>query len=168
MKRRLRACGLLEPGEHKTKEIRARMKYDKEKLNYLHDHWCTEELPPLKPEDVVWVKRETGSREWKAATVVQQHASPRSYIVNVRGRRIRRNKVALRTDSTKSHVGYQSRHANIEEAKKDPEKPQVVPHAVPPPMPDTLMENPPIDQSVARDSPVRETPPSPEVAATRG
>ena len=107
MKRRLRPCGLLEPGEHKIKEIRATMKYDKEKLNYLHDHRCIEELSPLKPEDVVWVKRETGSREWKAATVVRQHASPRSYIVNVRGRRIRRNKVALRTDSTKSHVGYQ-------------------------------------------------------------
>ena len=118
------------------------------------------------------MKPETGSKEWKAATVVQQHTSPRSYIVDVGGLRIRRNRVALRPDSSKSHAGYQSCHANIEEAETDPEKPCVVPDAVPPPMPDTCMEKLPLDyhsdQSVAGKSPARKIPPSPEVAATRG
>ena len=31
------ACGLLEPETHNIKEIRARMKYGKEKLKYYHD-----------------------------------------------------------------------------------------------------------------------------------
>ena len=86
------------------------------------------------------MKPETGSKEWKAATVVQQHTSPRSYVIDVGGRRIRRNRVTLRTDSPKSHAGYQSCHANIEEAETDPEKPRVMPHAMPPPMPDTYGE----------------------------
>ena len=110
-----------------------------------------------------------GLKEWKGAAVVQKHTSPRSYIVDVGGRRIRRNRVALRTDSSKSHAGYQSCHANIEEAETDPEKPRVVPHAVPPPMPDTRMKKLALDyQSVARKSSARKIPPSPEVAATRG
>ena len=177
MGRRLRttlpiACGLLEPEAHNIKEIRARMKYGKEKLKYNHDRRSTKELPPLKPGDFVRVKPETGLKEWKVATVMQQHTSPRYYIVDVGGRRIRRNRVALRTDSPKSHAGYQSCHANIEEAETDPEKPRVVPHAVPPPMPDTHTEKLPLDyqsdQSVTRKSPARKIPPSPEVAATRG
>ena len=166
------ACDLLEPEAHNIKEIRARMKYGKEKLKYYHDCRGTKELPPLKPGDFVRVKPETGSKDWKAATVVQQHTSLRSYIVDVGGRRMGRNRVALRTDSPKSHAGYQSCHANIEEAETDPEKPRVVPHAVPPPMPDTRMEKLPLDyqsdQSVTRKSPARKIPPSPEVAATRG
>ena len=80
--------------------------------------------------------------------------------------------MTLRTDSPKSHAGYQSCHANIEEAKTDPEKPRVMPHAIPPPMPDTHTEKLPLDyqsdQSVTRKSPARKIPPSPEVAATRG
>ena len=177
MGRRLRttlpiACGLLEPETHNIKEIRARIKYGKEKLKYYHDHRGTKELPPLKPGGFVRVKPETGSKEWKAATVVQQHTLPRSYIVNVGGRRIRRKRGALRTDSPKSHAGYQSCHANIEEAEIEPEKPRAVPHTVPPPMPDTRIEKLPLDyqsdQSVTRESPARKVPPSPEVAATRG
>ena len=174
MGRRLRttlpiACGLLEPEAHNIKEIRARMKYGKEKLKYYHDRRGTKELPRLSLVIFFRVKPEIGSKEWKAATVVQQHTSPRSYIVDVGGRRIRRNRVALRTDSSKSHAGYQSCHANIEKAETDPEKPRVVPHAVPPPMPDTRMEKLALDyQSVARKSSARKIPPSPEVAATRG
>ena len=118
--------------------------HGKEKLKYNHDRRSTKELPPLKPGDFVRVKPETGLKEWKVATVMQQHTSPRYYIVDVGGRRIRRNRVALRTDSPKSHAGYQSCHANIEEAETDPEKPRVVPLAVPPPMPDARMEKLPV------------------------
>ena len=78
MGRRLRTtlpitCGLLELEAHNIKEIRARIKYGKEKLKNYHDRRGTKELPPLKPGDFVRVKPETGSKEWKAATVVQQH-----------------------------------------------------------------------------------------------
>ena len=73
MGRRLRTtlpitCGLLELEAHNIKEIRARIKYGKEKLKNYHDRRGTKELPPLKPGDFVRVKLETGSKEWKAAT----------------------------------------------------------------------------------------------------
>ena len=57
------ACGLLEPETHNIKEIRARMKYGKEKLKYYHDCRDTKELPPLKPDDFVRVKPKTGSKD---------------------------------------------------------------------------------------------------------
>ena len=38
------ACGLLEPEAHNIKEIRARMKYGKEKLKNYHDRRVTKEL----------------------------------------------------------------------------------------------------------------------------
>ena len=39
------ACGLLELEAHNIKEIRARMKYGKDKLKYYHDRRGTKELP---------------------------------------------------------------------------------------------------------------------------
>lgn len=49
----------------------------------------------------VRVKPEHESKEWKAATVLQQyarHAFPRSYVLDIGGRRISRNRVTLLTD----------------------------------------------------------------------
>ena len=109
MGRRLRttlpiARGLLEPETHSTQKIKARMKHGKDKQKYYHDRQGTKELPPLRSGDHVRVKPEPGSKEWRAVTVVQKHALPRSYVVEVGGQRIRRNRVALRNDSTKSHM----------------------------------------------------------------
>ena len=60
--------------------------------------------------------------------MVQQHASPRSYVVDVRSRRIRRNRVALRTDSSRSCAGFWKRYANsIPGPEPDPGNPHVVP-----------------------------------------
>ena len=118
MGRRLRttlpiARGLLEPETHSTQKIKARMKHGKDKQKYYHDRQGTKELPPLRSGDHVRVKPEPGLKEWRAATVVQKHALPRSYVVEVGGQRIRRNRVALRNDSTKSHMGYLKRQGNI-------------------------------------------------------
>ena len=109
MGRRLRttlpiARALLEPETHSTQKIKARMKYGKDKQKYFHVRQGTKELPPLRSGDHVRVKPEPGLKEWRAATAVQKHALPRSYVVEVGGQRIRRNRVALRNDSTKSHM----------------------------------------------------------------
>ena len=104
------------------------MKYSVEQQKYYYDHQCTNELLPLRPGDHVRVKPEPGSKEWRAATVVQQHASPRSYAVDVGGRRNRRNRVALRTDTSRPHAGFWKRLANsILELEPDPGNPHVVP-----------------------------------------
>ena len=115
MGRRLRttlpmATGLLKPETYNTQEKESFQKaMDKQKYHY--DRHGTRELPPLKPVDHVRVRPENGSKEWKAATVVQSHASPRSYAVDTGSRRIRRNRVALRADRPESHAGYHLRHA---------------------------------------------------------
>ena len=80
------------------------MKYGKERQKYYHDLRCTKELPRLQAGDYVREKLEHESKEWEAATVLQQyarHAFPRSYILDIGGRRISRNRVALRTDPSK-------------------------------------------------------------------
>ena len=105
------------------------MKYGKEKLKYYHDRQGTKELPPLKPGDFVRVKPETRSKEWKAATVVQQHTSPRSYIVDVGGRRIRRNRMPPMPDTRmeKLPLDYQSDQSVTRKspARKIPPSPEV-------------------------------------------
>ena len=104
------------------------MKYSKEQQKYYYDCQCTKELLPLRPGDHVRVKPEPGSKEWKAATVVQQRASPWSYVVDVGGQQIRRNRVALRTDTSRSHAGFWKHHANsIPEPEPDLGNPHVVP-----------------------------------------
>ena len=109
-------------------DIKARIKHSKEQEKYYYDRQCTKQLLPLRPGDHVRVKPEPGSKEWRAATVVQQHVSPRSYVVDVGGRRIRRNRVALRTDSSRSHAGFWKRHANtIPQPEPDPGNAHVVP-----------------------------------------
>ena len=100
------ARGLLEPETHSNQKTKARMKHGKDKQKYYHDRQGAKELPPLRSGDHVKVKLELGIKEWRAATVVQKHALPTSYVVQVSGQRIRRNRVALKNDSTKSHMGY--------------------------------------------------------------
>ena len=135
MGRRLRttlpiARGLLEPETHNIQKIKARMKRGKDKQKYYHDRQRTKELPPLKSGDHVRVKPELGSKEWRAATVVQKHVLPRSRVVEVGGQRIRCNRVALRKDPTKSHMGYRKRHGNIvQQTEPEPDKPMRHPHS---------------------------------------
>ena len=73
-------------------------------------------------------RRRVSIKGVEAATVVRQHASPRSYLVDVGGRRIRRNRLVLRTDSSRSHDGFWKRHANtIPQPEPDPGNAHVVP-----------------------------------------
>ena len=64
-----------------TQEIKRRFQKAKDKQKYHYDHHGTRQLPPLKPGDHVRMKPEHGSKEWKAATVVQSHASLWLYVV---------------------------------------------------------------------------------------
>ncbi|KAL9964615.1 hypothetical protein ACROYT_G028278 [Oculina patagonica] len=111
----------------------------KEQQKYFYDRHGTKDLPPLKPGDPVKVKPEPGSKEWRAATVVQKHALPRLYVVDVGGRRIRRNRVARRIDSAKSHAEYQKCHPN---SVQQPESRSGNPCTVPTFQADTQMEQP--------------------------
>ncbi|XP_068712831.1 uncharacterized protein [Montipora foliosa] len=131
MGRRLRttlpmATSLPRPETYNTQEIKRSFQKAMDKQKYHYDRHVTRELPPLKPIDHVRVKPENGSKEWKASTVVQSHASPRSYAVVTGSRRIRRNRVALRADRPESHAGYQLRHA-ITLQQPEPEQESATP-----------------------------------------
>ena len=116
------ATGLLKPETYNAQEIKRSFQKAKNKQKYHYERHGTRELPPLKPGDHVRVKPEHGSKEWKAATVVQSHASPRSYVVDTGSRRIRRNRVALRADRPESHAGYQRRYAStLQQPEQDRE-----------------------------------------------
>ena len=147
MGRRLRttlpvATGLLKPETYNAQEIKGSFQKAKDKYHY--DRHGTRELPPLKPGDHVRVKPEHGSKEWKAATVVQSHASPRSYVIDTGSRRISRNRVALRADRPESHAGYQRRQVSTLQ-QSEPEQESDTPDtdtAPQPPSGETLMRNP--------------------------
>ena len=149
MDRRLRttlpmATGLLKPETYNAQEIKRSFQKAKDKQKYHYDRHGTRELPPLKPGDRVRVKPEHGSKEWKEATVVQSHASPRSYVVDTGSRGIRRNSGALRADRPESHAGYQRRHASTLqqpelEQESDTRDTDTAPQ---PPSGETLMRNP--------------------------
>ena len=104
---------LLKPETYNSREIKRRMKDAKQRQKYYYDRCGTKEQPCPKPGDHVRVRPDPGSREWRAATAVQGHTSPRSYVVDTGGKRIRRNRVALRTDTEKSYIGYKRLHPNI-------------------------------------------------------
>ena len=162
------ARGLLEPKTHSTQKIKARMKHGKDKQKYYHDRQGTKELPPLRSNDHVRVKPEPGLKERRAATVMQKHALPRSYVVEVGGQRIRRNRVALRSDSTKSHMGYLKRQGNIAQ-RTEPELDK--PHAGPTFLASPQMESSPqeyhLSPSAAVEIPASDVPLSSDIAEAK-
>ena len=173
MGRRLRttlpiAHGLLEPETHSTQKIRARMKHGKDKQKYYHDRQGTKELPPLRTGDHVRVRPEPGSKEWRAATVVQKHALPRSYVVEVSGRRIRRNRVALRNDSAKSHMEYRKRHGNIaQQTEPEPDKTHAAPTSPASPQVDPTAQEYHLNPSPAEEMPAGGVPPPVDIAEAK-
>ena len=138
MGRRLRTTrpivqDLLKPEAYNSREIKRRMKDAKQRQKYYYDRRRTKEQPCLKPGDHVRVRPNPGSRERRAATVMQGHKSPRSYVVDTGGQRIRRNRVALRTDTEKSYIGYKRCHPSInleqDSMALDSQPPQRIPPA---------------------------------------
>ena len=107
------AKSLLKPEAHNSQEIKRRMKEAKDEQKYYHDQRSAKDLPLLKPGDHVRIKPNPGFKEWKAATVLEQHTSPRSYTVDTGERRLLRNRVNLRKDSAKSYMGYCARHPSV-------------------------------------------------------
>ena len=89
----------LEPEAYNSNEVKRRMRLIKAKKAYYYNRSGKKELAPLKPGDQVRIQPELRSKLWKQAVVVDHHSSPRSYIVDTENQRLRRNRVALRSDS---------------------------------------------------------------------
>lgn len=96
---------------------------------------------------------------------MQKHVLPRSYVVEVGGQRISRNRVALRNDSAKSHVGYRKSHGKIvQHTEPEPDKTHAAPTLpISPQMersPQEFHLNPP----AAEEVPAGDVPPSSDIA----
>ncbi|XP_062574568.1 uncharacterized protein K02A2.6-like [Saccostrea cucullata] len=63
----------------------------------------SKELLPLYPTDPVRIMPQQGGKEWVPGTIVRHHEAPRSYIVQVGNRRLRRNRKHLRSSTHKAN-----------------------------------------------------------------
>ena len=88
---------LLQPASVNQKDVSKYLKKMKENQKKHHDRHASSELKELQPGPKVRMQTWTDSREWKPATVVRHHHTPRSYVVQADdGRNYRRNRQHLR------------------------------------------------------------------------
>lgn len=75
---------------------------DKQKVSF-DNKWNNKELLPLYPTDPVRVKPQQGEKEWIPGVIVRHHEAPRSYMVQVGNRQLRRNRKHLRSSTHKAN-----------------------------------------------------------------
>lgn len=103
------ARALLKPQTLNIPEIRQQMDKGKETQRFYHDRNAKYDLPALKKGDPVSMTPLPGTKEWLPATVVAKHDNPRSYIVEYRGHKYRRNRKDLRTSTHEANEGIKPR-----------------------------------------------------------
>ena len=87
---------LLQPASVNQKDVSKYLKKMKEDQKKHHDRHTSSELKELQPGMKVRMHPWTDSREWRPATVVRHHHTPRSYVVQADdGRNYRRNRQHL-------------------------------------------------------------------------
>jgi len=88
---------LLQPASVNQKDVSKYLKKMKEDQKKHRDRHASSELKELQPGTKVRMQPWTNSREWKPATVVRHHHTPRSYVVQADdGRNYRCNRQHLR------------------------------------------------------------------------
>ena len=88
---------LLQPANVNQKDVSKYLTKMKEDQKKHHDRHASSELKELQPGMKVRMQPWTDFREWKPATVVRHHHTPRSYVVQADdGRNYRRNRQHLR------------------------------------------------------------------------
>ena len=87
---------LLEPSPVNSKQVKQCFTKQKQMQEKYHNKKAGPDLPPLRPGDPVRMAPSAGSKEWRSATVVEHHRTPRSYVVESQGRKYRRNRRDIR------------------------------------------------------------------------
>ena len=88
---------LLQPASVNQNDVSKYLKQMKEDQKKHHDRHASSELKELQPGMKVRMQPWTDSREWKPATLVGHHHTPRSYVAQADdGRNYRRNRQHLR------------------------------------------------------------------------
>ena len=90
------ARSLLKPKLHDQQEIKRHFKKEKDNQTKYYNQKAGKDLPVLKPGDPVRMSPLPGTNQWRPATILKHHTSPRSYVVECQGRKYRRNRRDLR------------------------------------------------------------------------
>jgi hypothetical protein len=161
------ASELLKPKSYDLKEIQGKLDKSKNKQKLNYDRKAGQDLEVLLPGDPIRMAPLPGSKQWIPGRVVGHHNSPRSYIVECKGRRYRRNRRFLRLSTYADYQHYKNKQpttcpgpevTNVP-VPQTPEAPnQSNPPVNPPPNPppnnpkSPVKQNPPTPKSVSRPS----------------
>lgn len=80
---------LLQPNPVNPAEVKHRLNKDKQRQAYHYDRKAGKNLATLKPGDPVRMLPLPTTKEWLPATVVEQHETPRSYVIEHNGKKYR-------------------------------------------------------------------------------
>ena len=106
---------LLAPAQYSQAQVKQHFERQKQKQEFYHNYKPgVKQLPPLAPGQPVRMSPSPGSKEWKPATVIKEHGSPRSYIVKCETNNweYRRNRRQLRGSSSQAHQNTTSMDLN--------------------------------------------------------
>lgn len=88
---------MLKPAGYNQRAITNYLGKAKELQKTQYDRRAGRELEEIAPGTRVWLQPQEQKREWQPATVIGNHESPRSYVVETdKGSRLRRNRRHLR------------------------------------------------------------------------
>jgi len=95
---------LLQPASNNQQEVSRYLEKTKETQKKYHDSHASKDMKKLQPGTKVQLQPWTDSKEWKPATVVKHHHTPRSYVVQAEdGRKYHRNRQHLRVCPAPGH-----------------------------------------------------------------
>ena len=96
---------LLHPASNDQYKVSRYLEKTKEIQKKYHDRHASKDLKELQPGTKVRMQPWTAAKEWKPATVVQHHHTPRSYVVQAEnGRKYRHNRQHLRVCPAPGHA----------------------------------------------------------------
>nr|XP_022322992.1 uncharacterized protein K02A2.6-like [Crassostrea virginica] len=99
------ASDILRPKGQNLDRIKPSLQSVKDKQKASFDIKCrNKELLPLYPTDPVRIMPQQGERKWVPGTIVRHHEAPRSYVVQVGNRQLRRNRKHLKLSTHKANV----------------------------------------------------------------
>ena len=99
------ASDILRPKGQNLDRIKQSLQSVKDKQKASFDiKYRNKELLPLYPTDPVRIMPQQGERKWVPGTIVRHYEAPRSYVVQVGNRQLRRNRKHLRLSTHKANV----------------------------------------------------------------
>ncbi len=128
---------LLKPSAYDLTAVRKQLDFEKEKQKHYYDKKAGKEQPVLIAGDPVTMAPLPGTKNWLPAKVIAHHHEPRSYIVESKGKKYRRNRKDLHLSTYNAYD-----RATIQAYRNEPPSKLVRAKIPPPPEPTKPLEQP--------------------------